>query len=353
MGDRRLRTGLRVLDLADAGVQLGCDPRWAVRVPDLTAAERAALLALTPGLPVPATAPGVDVHRWVELLDALQQAGAIVPARPHRPPPPAGGVDAISWSLLDPVGDGRARVDRRQRASVGVVGLGPTGLALATTLAASGVGSLRMEDPSPVRSYDVGPGGYRWSDVGGPRQQVAARIVHDVAPHVATPSARDDPDVLVVVEADVADPVRAATLLACGLPHLSVVVREGDVLVGPLVEPGAGPCLRCLDLHRTDLDPLWPVLLQQLSGARSHRPGELHVPVLAGVAAHLAAAMVLGRLDGEPAAPGLTWQVPLPDAVPRERTWSAHPRCGCGAHPSQWPFADAATGTVGTGPAAG
>ncbi|MCG2800872.1 MAG: ThiF family adenylyltransferase [Cellulomonas sp.] len=350
---RQLRAGLRVLDLAEAGVQLGCDPRWAVRVPDLTPGERAALLALAPGAPAPEAAPGVAAHRWNELLDALEQAGALVPARPRRPPPPAGAVDAISWSLLDPVGDGRGRVDRRQGSSVGVIGLGPTGLALAATLAASGVGALRLEDPLPVRSYDVGPAGYRWSDVGGARQEVATRILRDVAPHVSALTPHEDPDVLVLVEAEVADPVRAATLLACGLPHLSVVVREADVLVGPLVEPGVGACLRCLDLHRADADPLWPVLLHQLAVARRHAPGDLHVPVLAGVAAHLGAAMVLGRLDGEPARPGLTWQVQLPDAVPRERIWPAHPGCGCGTPPSPWPFARACAGAEGGVNAAG
>jgi len=111
------------------------------------------------------------------------------------------------------------------------------------------------------------------------------------------------------------------------------------VQVGPLVVPGDGPCLRCLDLHRTDADPAWPALLHRLAAAPANRPGELHVPVLAGVAAHLAAAMVLGLLDGEPRRPGLTWQVPLPDAVPRERVWVPHPRCGCGDDPAQWPFA--------------
>ncbi|WP_159808362.1 ThiF family adenylyltransferase [Cellulomonas citrea] len=336
---RRLRPGLRVLDLAEHGVQLGCDPRWAVRLPGLTEAERAGLRALVPGSPVPAAAPGVPADRWDQLLDELTSAGVLVPGRPHRPPLNVGAVDAVAWSLLEPDGDGRPRIERRQQAAVGVLGLGPTGLMLAGALATCGVGALRLEDPTPVRSVDVGPGGYRWSDVGAARQDVAARLLRDVAPHLRSSPAQDDPEVIVVVEGEVADPVRATTLLAYGLPHLSVLVREAEVQVGPLVVPGDGPCLRCLDLHRTDADPAWPALLHRLAAAPANRPGELHVPVLAGVAAHLAAAMVLGLLDGEPRRPGLTWQVPLPDAVPRERVWAPHPRCGCGDDPAQWLFA--------------
>ena len=70
--------------------------------------------------------------------------------------------------------------------------------------------------------------------------------------------------VVVLVETDVADPERAPSLVAAGTAHLSVVVREADIVVGPLVVPGDGPCLRCLDLHRTDADPAWPTLAGQL-----------------------------------------------------------------------------------------
>ena len=42
---------------------------------------------------------------------------------------------------------------------------------------------------------------------------------------------------------------------------------------GPLVTPGRGPCLRCLDLHRCDRDPAWPALLAQLALPAPGRAG--------------------------------------------------------------------------------
>jgi bacteriocin biosynthesis cyclodehydratase domain-containing protein len=139
----------------------------------------------------------------------------------------------------------------------------------------------------------------------------------------------------------VVDPVRATTVLASGVPHLSLVVREADVLVGPLVVPGRGPCLRCLELHRADTDPAWPALVARLTLDLVRAPRTAtEVPVLAGVAAHLGAAVALAQLDGAPPTPGSTWSVALPDAVPRGRVWERHPQCGCaGPHRGERPGA--------------
>ena len=58
------------------------------------------------------------------------------------------------------------------------------------------------------------------------------------------------------------------------VPHLAVVFDDDGARVGPLVEPGAGPCLRCLDLGRRDADPAWPAIAAQLAGrpAATGRP---------------------------------------------------------------------------------
>jgi hypothetical protein len=329
----QLRAGLRVVELADDEVQVGLDPRWAVRVTGLTAAEHALLLQLRPGRPVPPTPPaGIPPERWVDLVEGLTAAGVLLPTARPRSRPLVGAAEADAWSLLDPHGDGRGRLERRAGAAVGLLGLGQTGLTVAVALAAAGVGSLVLEDPAPVRSSDVGPGGYRWSDVGATRQTVAARVVHDVAPGLSAADRSVDPDLLITVEPDVVDPVRATTVLAAGVPHLSVLLQETDVLVGPLVVPGDGPCLRCLELHRADADPAWPGLLARLVLARGQVPAT-EIPVLAGVAGHLAAAMALAHLDGAPTRRGLTWLVGLPDAAPRARTWTRHPECGCAGPP--------------------
>jgi hypothetical protein len=109
------------------------------------------------------------------------------------------------------------------------------------------------------------------------------------------------------------------------------VVREATIVVGPLVVPGAGACLRCLDLHRADRDPLWPRVLAQLLPARG--PQEV---ASAQLAASLAALQVLGHLDGvhRPAALGATLEVELPDGLVSRREWPAHAACGCTWPPS-------------------
>lgn len=325
----RLRPGLRVLRRTRTEVQVGTDPRWAVRLTDLTPAEVEALVGVDDTVPLPPPGRRVpDLAAVATLLDAAGLTATDGRRSPHGP----SAADAAVWSLLLPDGDGARLVEARARRTVGVIGLGPTGLGVAAALASAGVGRVLLDDDRPVRSSDVGPSGYRWGDVGSRRADVAVRVLRDVAPRVAV-DGDATPDLLVVVEHGAADPARATVLVGSGVPHLSVVVREADTVVGPLVVAGEGPCLRCLDLHRTDVDPAWPTLVAQL-GPGAARPDGPEVGVVAGVAASLAAAAALGLVDGTARArPGTTYEVALPDALPRVREWAVHPECGCTALP--------------------
>jgi bacteriocin biosynthesis cyclodehydratase domain-containing protein len=110
-------------------------------------------------------------------------------------------------------------------------------------------------------------------------------------------------------------------------PHLAITVRDAVAIVGPLVPPTGGPCLRCLDLHRADRDPAWPRLAAQLADKQTEP-----VPCAAATllsAAGFAAAEVLTYLDGGmPATIGTT--VEINGAAPwRRRTWTPHPACDC------------------------
>jgi hypothetical protein len=137
---------------------------------------------------------------------------------------------------------------------------------------------------------------------------------------------------------------RAGQLLAAGIPHLVAATYERVAVVGPLVLPGRTPCLTCLDLHRVDRDPAWPVVSAQLDGPGRRVDGTLAAPacdvVLAATAAALAAGAALAYLDAPGHAhelAGARLEARPPGTVPRRRSWRRHPRCGCG-----WP--DAAAG---------
>ncbi|RIQ26072.1 hypothetical protein DY240_10950, partial [Jiangella rhizosphaerae] len=121
----------------------------------------------------------------------------------------------------------------------------------------------------------------------------------------------------------------AADLVRHGIPHLFAQVVEVTGVVGPLVLPGRSSCLRCHDLHRTTRDPHWPLVLDQ--ALRRPPPEPACDGALAAVVAGLAATQVLAHLDGfVPAAVDGTIEVTLPAALPRRRSWTRHPRCGCG-----------------------
>ncbi len=351
----QLRPGVPVLSRATDEIQLGTDPRWAVRLDGLAPADVDLLLGLRDEAAVPvevrAEQAGVPVDRAVELSAALRAAGMLVESGAARQPTvaPALSGDVAVSTLLSMEGDGRAKVRARAQRSVGVVGLDRIGLTVAATLAGSGVGTVLLADPGPVTRQDAGAAGYRAGDVGSPRVSAAARVLHDVSPTVRTDRASDrPPDVVVLVHRGAADSAAGVALVSAGLPHLSVVSREADAFVGPFVQPGASVCLRCLDLHRRDLDPAWPLLVpqllppdagppprwSQLTGTRhpgqrpAHRTG---IPtVLAGVCGSLAAAQVLAHLDGAvPGAMDAAYEISAPDVVPRRRAWQPHPDCGC------------------------
>ena len=141
----------------------------------------------------------------------------------------------------------------------------------------------------------------------------------DAADHVA----------LAVISAQwVVAPARYLPFLRRDVPHLAIVFDDAGARVGPLVEPGAGPCLRCLDLTRRDDDAAWPAIAAQLAG----RPAASCTPRAALDASAVAASIVDDRLAhglSPLADESLTFEGP--GALPRRRRHEPHPECGCRA----------------------
>jgi bacteriocin biosynthesis cyclodehydratase domain-containing protein len=342
----QIKPGLPVAWRSADSVQIGLDPERGTVLEGLTPPDCDLVEHLTSSLDeaaLPDPGPQAERARW--LLRLLADSDVLVSTRAGRgvlgqvaQDAPRLAPDAQVWGVAYPdAGDGWELVAGRRQRCVEVRGAGRLGIALVTCLAAAGVGTVRLLDGRRVRVQDVGPAAASWRDVGSRPCEAARRAVDRLRPAAKGPPVGPDgpadeappADLVVLVRSTVADSLEAVPLLADAVPHLSVVVRERGLVVGPLVVPGKVACLRCLDLHRTERDPAWPRVLAQLAGPRAARAAEESASALLG--ASLAALQVLAHLDGRvrPAALGATLEVELPDGLTSRRPWPPHPSCGC------------------------
>lgn len=233
--------------------------------------------------------------------------------------------DVASLRLVRGV-DAIEAVRRRRAARVVVEGAGRVGAALAALLAGAGVGAVQVVDDGLTRPEDCGVGGLPLSAVGRSRQEAARELLSASVSTVTTATSSVALPDLVVLSPVAGAPTPEPPRL---LPHLLCEVRGEVGVVGPLVVPGTSPCLRCLDLARTDLDPGWPAIAVQL--ATNAQRGAPCDGVLAVAVAAQAAAQALAFLDGTglPATAGGTLELTAPDARWRRRSWQLHPDCDC------------------------
>jgi hypothetical protein len=115
-----------------------------------------------------------------------------------------------------------------------------------------------------------------------------------------------------------------------GLDHLSVVIDEDRVRIGPLVSPGRTPCVSCHDLHRGDWDHAWAALVPQFG----RHTRALTPPALNAVTVHAAglelAVDVLNYCDGRPVRSAGRFLVVGPEHDQRS-SWplAFHHGCAC------------------------
>ena len=137
---------------------------------------------------------------------------------------------------------------------------------------------------------------------------------------------RSEPDLAVLVDHFVFAPERHGRWLRRDVPHLPVLFSDAEVRIGPLVEPGAGPCLTCLELEHVDDDPAWPAIACQLL----HRTAPTETTRLSIEVATMTAGMVCDRLFA--ASNQFAAASAAIDAVSlsvRRRAHQPHERCGC------------------------
>jgi bacteriocin biosynthesis cyclodehydratase domain-containing protein len=143
-------------------------------------------------------------------------------------------------------------------------------------------------------------------------------------------------DLAVIIAHYVVDPQRYGHWLRRDIPHLAVVFTDRGSEIGPIVEPGVGPCLYCIELNRTDLDPQWPAMATQLAIRQAPTEEPLAIAELLGCLARL----ILTRLNSA----GFERSTSVgrdATSVYREtetgkttaRRHSLHPKCGCRSLP--------------------
>lgn len=335
-------------------LQLGLDPATAITV-HLADPRTGRLLELLDGtrseraLRAEASRRGIDDRAAAALLGALRETGLLITAEELLPRGLGPGLRARLLPEAAALGLRRrlqrrlgvtqrtpaAVLRRRLSAKVVITGFGRLVTPIAAALAHAGVGHVEPALTGLVDRADLGFGGLAPADLQQRRSLAAAAEVRRSSPDTDTGPIRDRAASL-IVQVGTSRPPNLEALSFRAVPHLAVAVRDGRIVVGPLVRPGVAPCLNCLDLHRQDRDPAWPAINAQLRTGRADTEACETTVALVGVG--VVAAEVLDFLDGRrPRSAGATIEVVGPGGQ-RRRSWPPHPDCGCAA--PQYPVED-------------
>lgn len=221
--------------------------------------------------------------------------------------------------VLEDVSEGDDRLLATLAAGISATGFEMLARSLGVSAERSGA---LLKSLAPVLVADRAPALPRAAVLG---DSTLARSVAGLLSSAGALGSSDEAAVVVLVADWVVAPADHVRWLNRDLPHLPVVVADRSVTVGPLVEPGLGPCLYCVHLARTDEDAAWPAVATQLLG---RAPREMSALELAEVAA-FASRRVLARLTGGPGA-AVSWRVDAAGGV-TSRGWGRHPGCRCAA----------------------
>jgi ThiF family len=238
----RLAPGRTALWRSPTSLQLGLDPQRAMVLDDLPEPLAALLKRMdgvcsTTELLTEAHAAGSSRRDALTMLGELHRCGLVQEAlaaeagRPgwHRV---ALAAEATDWSVhcSRPT---RQVLHQRRKAVVRVVGSGRVAVAVATALAAAGVGHVVVHATGTVAASDLGTG-YLPDDIGRQRASAAADAMRRCAPEVIVNSRRR-PDLIVLSDMVVPEPTVVTELLGSRISHLIGYAHEGTAVVGPLV----------------------------------------------------------------------------------------------------------------------
>ena len=313
-------------------LQLGLDPAHAVLL-DLPEPRAARLLDLLDGSRserhalAQAGQLGLLPDEAAALLHTLRAAGLVVPAGNLFPPAMPARLTAEAAALAFAAAPTPARTLRR-RAAAQVVVTGPSRLAagVAVALAAAGTGHVHPDLAGVVTRHEPPGGPLTAADVGRPRAHAVAAAIEQVAPETRTrPVRRGAASLVIQLGHDHPATAPPTTGGHRSRPHLTAAIREGVVIVGPLVLPGGTPCPNCIALHRADRDATWPQSTPEPVPAAVEPCG---VATLLAAVAYITAEALTHLDEGTPETLGAEVAVTAPGHT-RRRTWPTHPSCGC------------------------
>jgi hypothetical protein len=279
----------------------------------------------------------IEGHRLVETLSPLLLKHSRPTAESLTEDFVAGAfAEIIRASLLTAVDGANVLMERKFR-TVHVDDLSATGLAITLGLAAAGVGRLVTHDQSNVEAKDLGPNAYPSQLLGKSKIQAVKALLAGspnqmrvVAGHLLTPRNLEAVDCAAIIAQNVIEPRRYVQWLNRDVPHLAVTFDTETASVSPLVVPGRGACLYCLEQARIDDDASWPVLASQLVASESRLDDSASRLFCAGLAvqkmlAHLDDIGGFAQTDRE----RVGYQLHLATGAVTEFRWAEHESCSC------------------------
>ncbi|MBZ5582407.1 MAG: TOMM precursor leader peptide-binding protein [Acidobacteriia bacterium] len=239
-------------------------------------------------------------------------------------------------NLFRELGNSSAAAQKKlAEATVAVVGLGGCGAAAALSLASAGVGTLKLVDALPVRETDVYfTPALPLAAVGASRAAAVAVIVAGAAPQVKVRTCDSRLD----SEADIRAAVQDSSFVVCCLdagqanlvfklnrvclelaqPWTNCALDGTEVILGPTVHPGKGPCYLCYRMRAIACaaNPEDAFELERELDRRKQDDGcrRENLVFSAGAAGNLIGLEVLKELTGI-AAPSLVGQIAVFDML--------------------------------------
>lgn len=195
-------------------------------------------------------------------------------------------------------------------------------------------GCLTWERPAPATPPTVAVlGGLTGQGLPDPVALFAAAGIAVTSTDAALDDPVADADVVVVISVGELDRERLDPLVRSRTSHVVVRLVDGGAVLGPFVVPGLSACLRCIDAHRSVLDPDHTAVttryVRASAGSRPDGVPDLDL-ALASVALAWTVRDVAAHLAGEqPSTWSRTLHLGAAPAQRGEHLWLRHPLCGC------------------------